>query len=302
MSAQKSGNNSDLFGDFGGTFPFDQHFINLDQGKMHMVDEGQGEPVILLHGNPTWSYLYRLFIQPLSEKYRVIVPDLLGFGRSEKPVGAPYSLKWHIENITEMIQKLDLKDVTLVLHDWGGPIGLGFAVDHVESIKRLVIMNTWAFSIPADIVLPELLTSVRKPDLGEKYVLEQNIMVERSIPEGIYDKSKVTSQLLEAYRAPFINPASRRSTLALVREIPVGNQGESASIIASIHKRLRLLRVPMVIIWGVEDRVFPVDIVKMWQLYFPSSEVHLIPEASHFLQEDKPEEVVSRILRFLEEY
>lgn len=280
-------------------FPFEPRFADLAAGRMHYVDEGRGDPVLLLHGNPTWSYLYRKFIEPLSRTHRVLVPDHLGFGRSELPPEAPYTLAWHIANLTEFVLRLDLKNVTLAVHDWGGPIGLGFATEHVGRVRRLVVFNSWAFRVPSGARIHPLLEAARLPGTGERLILEENALVERGIPGGMHRTDRLTEALMEAYRSPFREPVSRRPILALIREIPVGRDTPSASIIERIQDRLRTLPAEVLVIWGERDPVFPKGLVALWKARFPAARVEMLPEASHFLQEDAPEQVLDLLQSFL---
>lgn len=280
-------------------YPFKPHYLMLEAGRMHYIDEGRGEPVLMVHGNPTWSYIYRNFIGPLSEHNRVIAPDHLGFGRSQKPPGAPYTLPWHIKNLTGAVNRLDLYDISLVVHDWGGPIGLGFAVNHVERIKRLIILNTWAFLLPGNSPLPPLLAQIREPGAGEKLVLEQNALVEQGIPGGISRRDRVSTGMMDAYRQPFPTAETRRAMLALVREIPLGKKAPAAETMESIQVGLSKLKIPAIIIWGEKDPVFSPRLVKIWHAYFPGSKSHILPGASHFLQEDKPGEILAIMQDFL---
>ena len=132
---------------FDGTFPFTPHYVELESFQMHYVDVGQGDPLVMLHGDPTWGYLYRRFLPPLSRYARCIVPDHMGMGKSGVPtVPYPYRLQHHIDNLEMFILRLGLRNITLVVHDWGGPVGLGFAIRHPSRLKRLILMNTWAFA------------------------------------------------------------------------------------------------------------------------------------------------------------
>lgn len=279
-------------------FPFRPHYCPLPAGRMHYLDEGSGHPVLLLHGNPTWSYLYRRFVRPLASTHRVIAPDHLGFGRSDKPAGADYCLGWHVDNLTAFVERLDLRDLTLVVHDWGGPIGLGFAVEQPERIRRLVLFNTWAFRLPAGTRLHPLLEAIRQPGLGEKLVLEQNALVERGLPGGMCRPA--SPRLLAAYRAPFPDADSRRAMLAMVRDIPLGSQGETAARMGRIERGLGRLSAQVLVVWGGRDPVFPPSLVDLWRLHFPHARVELLPRASHFVQEDEPRRVVALVRRFLQ--
>lgn len=288
--------------DFNGTFPFRSNYSTTTHGQMAYVDEGVGEPVVMLHGNPTWSYLYRNFIAPLAAKYRAVAPDHIGFGRSDKSL-APLRLADHIQNFTEFALALDLKDVTLVMQDWGGPIGLGFAVKHPERIKRLVVMNTWAFRIPAGAPLHPLLEQFRLPGIGEALVQGLNLFVEGFLPAGIHRRENINDVMMAAYRAPFPDFNSRLGTLSFPRDIAVGDEHPSTPTIGEIEDHLHKLRVPMLIVWGMRDLAFPPQMIKgRWLKYFPDAEVHRLANASHFLQEDEPEQIVELIQNFLTQH
>ncbi len=283
---------------FGGTWPYQPRFFEHDGVRLHYVDEGQGEPIVLLHGNPTWGYLYRKFIPPLSQGSRCVVPDYMGFGKSDKPLDKPYTLAHHIESFTALALHLDLRDITLVMQDWGGPIGLGFGVEHPERVKRLIILNTWAFRIPEGTPLAPLLDLFRQPHVGEAMVQGLNLFVEGFLPAGIYHKERL-SEIMPAYRAPFPDWNSRIGTLAFPRDIPVGDGHPSTPTMGRIQDNLGKLNVPTTIIWGMQDPAIPPPLIDAWKSVYPHAEVHRIDTASHFLQEDEPEQIVSLILDFL---
>ena len=283
---------------FGGTFPFKPHFFTHEGVRLHYVDEGQGEPIVLLHGNPTWSYLYRRFIPPLCGSHRCLAPDHMGFGRSDKPLDRPYTLAKHIENLTALLNHLEVRGITLVMQDWGGPIGLGFAVDHPERVKRLVILNTWAFRLPEGTRLAPLLELFRQPHVGEAMVQGLNLFVEGFLPAGIYHQERL-NEIMPAYRAPFPDWNSRIGTLLFPRDIPVGDVHPSTPTMGHIQDNLGKLRVPTIIIWGMHDPAIPSALIEAWTAVYPHAEVHRLQTASHFLQEDEPEEIVSLIQGFL---
>ena len=283
---------------FGGTWPFRPRFFEHEGVRLHYVDEGEGEPVVLLHGNPTWGYLYRNFIPPLSQTNRCVVPDYMGFGKSDKPLDQPYTLARHIENFTALALDLDLRDITLVMQDWGGPIGLGFAVDHPERIKRLVILNTWAFRIAEGTPLAPLLELFRQPHVGEGLVQGLNLFVEGFFPAGIHHKERI-NEIMPAYRAPFPDFNSRYGTLAFPRDIPVGDDHPSTPAMGHVQDNLGKLNVPTTIIWGMQDPAIPPPLIDAWKGVYAHAEVHKIDTASHFLQEDEPEQIVSLIQDFL---
>ncbi len=282
---------------FDDTFPFTPNFMEINGFNMHYIDEGKGEPILCHHGMPTWSYLYRNFIMELKKDYRVIAPDAMGFGKSDVPQDKPYLLKQHVDNLTKLILKLDLTELTLIFQDWGGPLSLGFAVDYPERIKRLVIMNT---SIG---VMKEGSKSwyYRMEKLGkyEKYIKNTGGIIRM----GIYNKGKVTPTLLNAYNAPFPRDEYYIGSLAWPKDIPVGNSHPSAKPMIHIRKNLhKLLDKPKILIWGMKDPIFPTWTIDWWNKIYPGIETYKIENASHFLQEDAPELIISLIKDFLNKY
>jgi haloalkane dehalogenase len=283
---------------FDGTFPFKPHNKTINGFRMHYVDEGEGEPIICLHGEPTWGYLYRRFIPPLSETNRVIVPDHMGFGKSDVPEDRPYTLAQHIDNLTKLVLELNLADITLVGQDWGGPIMFGFAVNHPDRVKRLVIMNTGVGVFPEG-------TKTWVSDMLDNGTYEGILgNLKDTVPGllalGVGKKTKITDTMIQAYTAPFPNKDSCRGALAFPLDIPVGRNHPTAPLMRSIQERRALLRDKnKVIIWGLQDPVFPSTVLDSWLQTYPGSEVHELPEASHFLQEDAPDEIIKIIQEFL---
>jgi pimeloyl-ACP methyl ester carboxylesterase len=294
---------------FGGTYPFKPNYLAVKGLRLHYVDEKPGgnpnaEPIVMLHGNPTWSYLYRNFVPPLLEAgYRCIVPDHMGYGKSEKTIDrGEYLLKKKVEYFTDVMDQLDLRDITLVMQDWGGGIGLGYAVEHADRIKRLILMSTWAFVFPEDVpddTIPPLLAMCRKPEIGETMLLAYNVFIEGFLPLAIVRKEKITPQLMAAYRAPFPDYNSRVPTLA-IQDVPLRSDQPSYATMKAIQEKLGTLNVPTCIIWGEDDHVFPPDtVLPFWQGIYPHSEAHMVPRAGHFLQEDAPEEICEIIKDFM---
>ena len=285
---------------FGGAFPFAPHYLDVAHCRMHYIDEGEGEPVVFVHGDPTWSYLYRNFIKPLSGQRRCIAPDLMGMGKSSVPDEPyPYRLHHHIENLESLLLQLDLTNITLVVHDWGGPVGLGFATLHSDRIKQLVLMNTWAFAPWPGGEFPKLLQMIRS-ERGEKFVLEKNGYVRNALLGTTAHAENLTEGVLDAYLAPFPTPASRLALLCWTRDIPVTESDPSFATMQAIEQRLTLLAAkPVLLIWGMEDPVLPESVLRRWQSLYPHATVHEILDASHFLQEDAPAEITGWLNAFL---
>ncbi len=287
---------------FGGTFPFAPRFSGAGGFDMHYIDEGEGEPVLMLHGDPTWGYLWREFIPALSAGRRVIVPDHMGMGKSDAPEGPyPYRLGRHIDNLEALVLSLGLSDITLVVHDWGGPVGLGFAVRRPELIKRLVLTNTWAFARWPGAPFPKLVEMIRSPR-GEQFVLEKNGYVGRAITGTVNYPEKITPEVMGAYTAPFPTPESRRALLCWSRDIPVDEGDPSWDDMAAIEKNLKLFEnIPVLIVWGMLDPILPPVLLELWKSVYPHARAVEIPDASHFLQEDAPDAVLGAIEGFLED-
>jgi cis-3-alkyl-4-acyloxetan-2-one decarboxylase len=289
---------SELTGDFGGTFPYEPHYVQAGEVRLHYVDEGPSDspPLLMLHGNPTWSYMYRRPIELLSGRgHRCIAFDHMGFGRSDKPPEPRrYVLANHVSNAIALVDELDLRDVTLVMHDWGGPIGLGALLERPDRFRALVAMNTWAWELPS--FLPGFLRQFRGEGLGEILALACNAVVE-SIPGGMSVR-ETDGHMMEAYRAPYPEYWSRLGTLAFIRDIPLTENDVSAPLMGHIHESLSQLNLPLQLVWGMRDRVFVPAFLEQWQAIFP--EAHRVElEAGHYLVEDRPDEVADAIHAFV---
>ncbi|MHA1893595.1 MAG: alpha/beta fold hydrolase [Candidatus Helarchaeota archaeon] len=285
---------------FEDTFPYKPNYKEINGFQMHYVDEGKGEPIVCVHGEPTWGYLYRKFIAELSKNYRVIVPDHMGFGKSEVPPHKKYILEEHVDNLTKLLLELDLKDIKLIFQDWGGPISLGFATRNPERIKRLVIMNT-SVGIAKE---NRRLWFEKMMDDGTYDSLMGNMKV--FIPQfmfGTFVKKmprKEKKIMKKAYTSPFPNKASNIAARAFPLDIPKGENHVSSKIMQEIRNNLKLLKdKSKILIWGLKDFIFPPKIIEVWKKIYPDIEVHEIENASHFLQEDAPEEIIGIIKEFL---
>ena len=220
----------------------------------------------------------------------------MGFGRSDKPRQlSAYSLQRHVDNALALIEALDLTEVTLIAHDWGGPIGLGAMLERSDRLKAVVLMNTWAWELPS--FLPPFLREFRTEGLGEILALGGNLFVE-SIPGGMHHRD-TDPVMMDAYRAPFPDYWSRAGTLAFQRDIPLTERDRSAPVMAGIQERLPSLAVPVLLVWGMRDPVFQPVFLEQWRELFPSAETVEVEDASHFLVEDEPEAVTAAIEGFL---
>ena len=291
---------------FDGTFPFAPHFSDAAGFRMHYVDEGSGDPIILIHGEPTWSYLYRKFIPVLSRHFRVIAPDHMGFGKSESPAGGVYTLQRHARNLSGLIEELDLHNITLVMQDWGGPMGAVIAARHPDRMKRFVAMNT-IFGTDRN-VREERLTpwfeAIKTMEeagqleavLGNLRFLAGAVMMML----GIQRREVVTDTWLTAYAAAFPTLGECQGAIAFpldglhlerIRETLV-------SALPGLYK-LGQAGVPAMMIEGMQDHaIWPHVAIAGFRAFFPQGTVHELPEAGHFIQEDAPEIVVPLIEEF----
>jgi haloalkane dehalogenase len=285
----------DRFADLPG-YAFEPRYEEIEGLRVHFVDEGDGDPVLLLHGEPTWSYLYRKIIVPLSSQARVIAPDLLGFGRSDKPTDrAFYTYDRHVATVTAFVETLDLRRVTLVVHDWGGPIGLRFAVENADRVARLVVLNTGIYS-----------PSPRWPTPG---FLAWRNFAERTgldLPVGFIVQSgalaELSPQVIAAYDAPFPVPEAKTGAAVFPLLVPLRPNDPGASEMIRTRKALSGWDKPALVLFADSDRMFPPGVAKAMARLLPTAgEPELLTGAAHFLQEDRGEEIAARIARFLDE-
>ena len=294
---------------FGGTWPYAAKWFDTSDGQMHYIDEGSldGRPVVMVHGNPTWGYLYRNFVGPVVDAgHRAIVIDHLGFGRSDKPdTPALYTLKRSCDRLEALLESLDLRNATTVVQDWGGPIGLYWASRHPERVRSLLIMNTFAHRWREKVNFPLAVRAFRAPGTGELLVRQLDLFKRFLLlggPTGVR-RDRLTDDVRRAYRAPHPDAASRVAILQFVRNIPSDGDEPNALLAGEIESRLvagfRDKRVK--ICWGLKDPVFTeMDFLKrLWLDTFPDAEVLRIPHASHFVQEDAHEVVVPELLELV---
>ena len=290
-------------------FPFESRFVSVDGQRLHYVDEGRGEPILMLHGNPTWSYLYRHFIRDVRGDFRCLALDHLGYGYSEKPPHGDYSMRAHIMRLQGVVSKLGLKDLTLVVQDWGGIIGLGWAARNKHLVKRLVIMNTTGFPLPSRRTLLEMkpkpwgllmLYPLKLPGLGEAFVQGANGFVKGLLPAGIHHRERLDSAAMRGYLDPYPTWGSRRAHLASVRQIPLSPRHPTWRLLQEIGAELDGWTVPTQLVWGMRDPVFVPWFLEEFERRLPNHEPSVkIDDASHFLQDDRPDLVVPVIRDFM---
>ncbi len=290
-----------MTGNYQNLYPFSAHWFDTDGGRMHYVDEGERDApaMLMLHGNPTWSFYYRELIKAFSKTHRVIVPDHIGCGLSDKPVDAPYTLAQRIEHVTALVDHLELDDVTLVVHDWGGAIGMGWAVGHPERVGRCVVFNTAAF--PASRI-PFSIDICRIPGFGAVMIQGLNAFAKAALIRAVHHRDRLTPDVRAGYLAPYDSWNNRRAHLRFVHDIPMSKSHESYSRLAGIDEGLKHLRdKPMMIVWGGKDFCFNDSFFDMWRQRFPDARAHYVEDAGHYVVEDAHERIIPWMQDFLQE-
>ena len=278
-------------------YPFTSLYFELNPYKLHYLDEGEGEVLLFLHGNPTWSFYYRSLIQNFQGRYRCVAPDHIGCGFSDKPQDYSYTLTTHIDNLEKLVDFLGLKNITLMVHDWGGAIGMGLAVRKPELIKRLVLFNTASF-LSMDI--PLRIGLCRMPLLGTILIRYLNLFVRGVLRFGLKRRKRLTQNVRAGYLAPYDTFENRIANLKFVQDIPMKQAVPSYSVIQSIERNLKQFDVyPILIIWGSEDFCFNVKFLNKWREIFPRAEVREVCNAGHLVVEDASDEIIPWIEGFL---
>ena len=285
-------------------YPFEPHWLTLPSGhRMHYVDEGPREaPVVLmLHGNPTWSFYWRRLISALRFSHRVIAPDHIGCGKSEKPGDDAYSyrLAERVQDIEALVAQLGLHDITLAVHDWGGMIGMGWAHRHPDRVARLVVLNTAAFPMPSTKRLPASLRLARDTKAGALLVRGFNAFA-RGATRLAVTRVKLPKQVRDGLCAPYDNWDHRRAVLRFVQDIPLRESDPSFSLVREVGEKLHQFNDrPVLICWGDRDFVFDEHFLRVWKSALPDAEVHQFPDCGHYVLEDAPAEIEQLVRRFL---
>jgi haloalkane dehalogenase len=269
-------------------YPFESRYADVAGARVHYVDEGSGPTLLLLHGNPTWSFLYRDIIKGLRERFRCVAPDHPGFGLSTAPPGYGFTPAEHARVLEALVEHLDLRDVTMMVQDWAGPIGFGAAVRQPDRFARFVIANTWAWpkSDPGTQVFSRFLGG----PIGGHLILRRNFFVERIIPAGVRRRT-LPPEVMDAYRGPFPTPESRRPVHVFPREIL-----RSRPFLAEVELGLDAVRDrPALIVWPTKDVAFREPERRRWEELFADHRTVLIEGAGHYVQEDAPDEIVAAI-------
>lgn len=276
-------------------YPFRSHTVDLPQtGRMHYVDEGSGPSILFIHGTPTWSFEWRHLISGLSATHRCIAPDLVGFGLSDRPGNFEYTPRAHAGAVAAFVEQLDLRDFTLVVHDFGGPIGLPLALAEPSRVRRVVIINTWMWSFTGDREM-ERAGRMAGGALGKFLYRWANLSLRAIMPAAWADRNKLTPEIHAQYLAPFRDRWSRGAVLWPLAHALLGSSLFYDGLWA---RRERLSNLPVLIVWGTRDPAFKERHLARWKRELSGAEVVELP-VGHWPHEEAPDAVLQAIRSFL---
>ena len=283
-------------------YPFTGARHQVNGFQMHVLDEGLGDAVLMLHGNPTWSFFFRDLVLGLRGRHRVIVPDHIGCGLSEKPDESRYehTLRRRVDDLAALIDLLDVRGrITLLMHDWGGMIGMTYAARYPERIGRLVLLNSAAFHLPKSKRLPASLWLCRETPLGELIIRDTGLFI--SVLARWAVCRPMSQRVREAYLWPYRRPEDRSALLGFVQDIPRRHGDPSYDLVSEVQAQFgRFNEIPSLILWGERDFVFDHHFLREWQKLLPVAEVHRFPNAGHYVLEDAGTEILPLIEDFFE--
>jgi haloalkane dehalogenase len=269
-------------------YPFSSRFADVAGARVDYLDEGDGPPLLLLHGNPTWSFLYRDVVKGLRDRFRCIAVDHPGFGLSQPQPGHRFTPAEHADVLEQLVLALDLTGITMMVQDWGGPIGFAVATRHPDRFAAFVIGNTWAW--PKSDLGTQLFSRLLGGPIGRRLIINRNLFVERILPGGVR-RHALSDAVMDAYRGPFPTPASRRPVAVFPCEILA-----SRPFLAEVERRLSELRDrPALLLWPTKDVAFRDRERRQWEELFPQHRTVPLEGAGHYIQEDAAHEIVAAI-------
>ncbi|VTU00045.1 alpha beta hydrolase : Alpha/beta hydrolase fold OS=Shewanella putrefaciens (strain CN-32 / ATCC BAA-453) GN=Sputcn32_1446 PE=4 SV=1: Abhydrolase_6 [Gemmataceae bacterium] len=294
--------NSELRTPNSAAYPFTPHRFPRPAGAMSYLDQGSGDPIVMVHGNPTWSYYYRNLVLALRDTHRCVAPDHIGCGLSDKPpvTAYDYALKSRVDDLEALLDHLGLREnLTLVVQDWGGMIGMAFAARHPERVKRIVATNTGAFPLPKSKPFPWSLWLGRNTRLGAWLILQKNAFC-RVAAKWCVTRRPLPVDVRQMYLKPYDSPEHRVAVLKFVQTIPLGERDPGYDIVRDTALSLsKFANVPTLLLWGMRDFVFDRHFLADWQRYFPHAETRTWPDCGHYLLEDAGDEVIPLVREFL---
>ncbi len=286
-------------------FPYESKFMEVLGSKLHYIEQGSGDPILFLHGNPESSYIWRNIIPHLSPLGRCVAPDLIGFGKSDKP-DIEYRVFDHIKYVEELIRALELKNITFVIHDWGSAIGLHYAMNNPDNVKGLAMMEAHLRPIPTwrdfadDEQIIEGFKAFRTPDVGWDLIVNKNIFLEQILPACV--KRKLSDKEVEAYQAPFKDPASRRPLWRFPNDIPVeGEPADTAALFAAYSDKLKKSQIPKLLIYFDGGVIIKEGELAWARENLPNLKTVKVGDSIHFVQEDDPHGIGQAIAEWYKE-
>ncbi|MBD3237429.1 MAG: alpha/beta fold hydrolase [Candidatus Eisenbacteria bacterium] len=277
-------------------YPFSSRYLDLPAGRMHYLDEGSGPPIVMLHGNPTWSFLYRHLIERLRPDYRCVAPDHIGFGLSQKPHDWSYLPEDHAANLTTLIETLGLRSVTLVVQDWGGPIGLSYALAHPDNVARLIIMNSWAWPVNRDPYYIAFSSFTGGP-IGRMLIRRHNFFARSIMPAAFGDRSKLTPGAHQHYLRALGSGEDRKGCYVFPKQITAATPW-----LREIWDGIdRITGKPTLIVWGMKDIAFREKELRRWEQAFPQARRVHLDSVGHYVQEEAPGALAEAVVPFLRE-
>ena len=271
-------------------YPFESRWFDSSRGRIHYIDEGNGPPILLCHGNPTWSFLYRDIIVALRDRFRCIAPDYLGFGLSERPSGFGYKIDEHAGVVGEFVDHLGIDGFLTMGQDWGGPIGMAVAVERAVRVRGVVLGNTWFW--PTDVLTTKIFSKVMSSPPMQRAILQRNFFVERMIPLGT--ERRPSDAVMAHYRAVQPSPAARLGVAEMPKQLLAARPflGRLAREVPA-----KLGAKPALFIWGMKDFAFrPGPSIPPMRATFPDHVLVELPSAKHFIQEDAPAQIAAAII------
>lgn len=280
-------------------YPFAPNYFDVDGQRMHYVDSGRGdETVLAVHGNPTWSFYWRHIIRGLAPSLRVVAVDHIGCGLSDKPQDYQYSLATHRDNLRRLVEALDLQNITLLAHDWGGAIGLSAAVEMPHRIRRIALLNTAAFPPP---YIPWRIAACRTPLLGTLAVRGVNLFARAAVPMAM-SRSRLSAAARGGLLAPYDSWKNRVAIDRFVRDIPFTSRHATAPLLAQLEQRLSIFNDrPVLLVWGMRDWCFRPECLERFQQIWPHARTVTLDDVGHYVAEDAPQETLSAVESFLRE-
>lgn len=277
-------------------------FVETPAGRQHTLDVGSGSPVVMLHGNPTWSIYFRNVVLALKDRFRCIVPDHIGCGLSDKPGTDRYdfSLKSRVDDLEHLLDSLGVQEpINLIVHDWGGMIGMAYAARFPDRVRTVVAINTGCSRLPTTKQFPATLWLARNTNLGEWMILKWNTFC-LSAAKWCVTRKPLPEAVKNAYLAPYDTPANRMAVLKFVQTIPLKKTDPGFDIVESAENvAVQLSHVPVLLLWGMKDFVFDKHFLAAWQRQFPHAKTITWPDCGHYLLDDAGDEAIAKIVNFL---